>query len=219
MFLWGFIALIVFFISDPYLWPSPIERLKESILFHASYAQSAHVQQTGCTFSQPLVWLAQSFPWHPGVFSVAIDLLLISILAIVGLSRMWAKERVYGVWLGSGRIFPVDLADQWPQYILILTAPLSIGAAEGIKGLLIEPVKSIWQKFRTKKQKHLISVQELIKSTPWLLPGLIALSVLLLYPLVYQLAMSVTDFSGPSIKDGIEGWGLAGSLGGANRSG
>ncbi len=204
VFLWGLIAIIVFFISDPYLWPSPIERLKESILFHASYAQSAHVQQTGWPFWQPLVWLAQSCPWHPGVFSVAIDL-LISILAIVGISRMWAKERVYGLWLGMAVFFLLIWPTKWPQYILILTAPLSIGAAEGINGLLIEPIKSVWQKFRVKKQKNPISIRELINSTPWLLPGMITLSVLLLYPLIYQLAMSVTDFSGPSIKDGIQG--------------
>jgi ABC-type sugar transport system permease subunit len=202
--MWGIIALLVFFFADPYLWPAPIERLKESILFHTSYSQSAHVQQTGWPFWQPLIWLAQSCPWHPGVFVVAIDL-IISILAIIGVSRLWAKERVYGFWLAIAIFFLLIWPTKWPQYILILTAPLSIAAAEGFRGLTVEPIKSAWRRIRAKRQTSRSSFREVIKSTPWLLPGLITLSVLILYPLLYQLAMSFTDFSGPSIKDGIQG--------------
>jgi ABC-type sugar transport system permease subunit len=201
---WGLIALFVFFICDPYLWPAPIDRLKESILFHASYAQSAHVQQTGWPFWQPLVWLAQSCPWHPGVFVVAIDL-LISILAIVGINRLWARDQVYGLWLGIAVFFLLIWPTKWPQYILILTAPLSIAAAEGVKALLFEPLASTWKRVRGKKRWSSFSLRELLRGAPWLLPGMLTLSVLILYPLLYQAAMSLTDFSGPSIKDGIQG--------------
>ena len=203
--LWGLIALLVFFIADPYLWPSPITRLKKSILYHVSYSQTAEeVQQTGWPFWQPLVWLAQSCPWHPGVFVVAIDLVT-SILAMAGLSRMWAKERVHGLWLGVAIFFLLIWPTKWPQYILILTVPLSYAAAEGFNGLIIEPIVSAWHRIRTKKTASTISMREMVMSTPWLLPGLITLGVLILYPLFYQVAMSLTDFSGPSIKDGIQG--------------
>jgi ABC-type sugar transport system permease subunit len=222
LILWGVIALGVFFITDPFLWPSPIERLKESILFNASYSQSAHVRETGWPLWQPLVWLAQSCPWHPGVFIVSIDL-LISLLAITGLSRLWVKERVYGLWLGTAIVFLLIWPTKWPQYILILTAPLSLAAAEGFKGLVVEPVISIWHKIRARQKVPRISLREMIKATPWLLPGIIALTILILYPLIYQLAMSVTDFSGPSIRDGIQGgiwraaWeGLTGQIKAAN---
>ena len=112
------------------------------------------------------------------------------------------------LWVVAGDcgIFPVDLANQMasiyphPDRTIIYLQPQRASS-----GLLIEPVKSFWHKFRARKQTNPISLREIIKSTPWLLPGLITLSVLILYPLIYQLAMSVTDFSGPSIKDGIQG--------------
>ena len=204
LLLWGIIALFVFFIADPYLWPAPIERLKESIFFHASYSQSAHVQETGWPLWQPLIWLAQSVQWHPGVFVISIDL-LISILAIAGLSRMWARERVFGLWLGTAIVFLLIWPTKWPQYILILTAPLSYAAAEGFKGLIVEPIKSLGRKIRAKREIEPISFRELTRAAPWLLPGVITLTVLILYPLIYQFAMAFTDFSGPSIKDGIQG--------------
>jgi ABC-type sugar transport system permease subunit len=204
LLLWGIIAMFVFFMADPYLWPAPIERLKESVLFHASYSQSAHVQETGWPLWQPLIWLAQSIQWHPGVFVISIDL-LISILAIAGLSRMWARERVFGLWLGTAIVFLLIWPTKWPQYILILTAPLSYAAAEGFKGLIVEPIKSLWRKIRAKREIEPISFRELTRAAPWLLPGVITLTVLILYPLIYQFAMAFTDFSGPSIKDGIQG--------------
>ncbi|PWB53226.1 MAG: hypothetical protein C3F13_09645 [Anaerolineales bacterium] len=203
--IWGGLALLVFFLADPYLWPSPIERLKESILFHAAYTTTAQeVQQTGWPFWQVLVWLAQSCPWHPGVFVVAIDL-FISLLAIFGFSRMWKKQRVFGLWLIIAIVFLLFWPTKWPQYILILTAPLSYAAAEGTKNLVVDPVKSLWARLREKREKSHDSRRESIRAIPWLVPGIITLTVLLLYPLVYELAMSLTDFNARSIKDGING--------------
>ena len=43
------------------------------------------------------------------------------------------------------------------------------------------------------------------QALPWLVPGLIALSVLAIFPLIYQAAMSLTDFNAISIRDGIRG--------------
>jgi ABC-type sugar transport system permease subunit len=204
MFLWGIIAIFIFFLADPYIWPAPIERLKGSILFLASYSQSAHVQQTGWPFWQPLVWLAQSVPWSKEAFAVAFDI-VISILAICGLSRMWAKQRVYGLWLGIAIFFLLIWPTKWPQYILILTAPLSIAAAEGLMGVVVDPIKSVWIRLKTKPQATSFSVRELIKATPWLLPGVLTLTVLILYPLIYETAVSLTDLSRLSLKDGIQG--------------
>jgi arabinogalactan oligomer/maltooligosaccharide transport system permease protein len=174
------------------------------VLYHAAYSQSTAVQESYYGFWQPLVYLSLSVPWHPGVFVIAIDL-LISILAIGGLARLWAKERVYGIWLATAILFLMVWPTKWPQYILILTAPLSFAAAEGFKRWVIEPIKSIWKKKRISQKAQPISFREMIKASPWLLPGAITLSVLILFPLMYQLAMSTTDFSLPSIKDGING--------------
>ncbi len=203
--LWSGIALVVFFLADPYLWPAPIVRLKESILFHASYATGAQeVQSAQFPIWQPLVWLAQSVPWNREVFILGIDL-LISILGIVGFSRMWVKERVYGLWLGVAIFFLLIWPTKWPQYILILTVPVSYAAAEGFGRLVVEPVKSAWRNRKVKRERPHLSVRESILSAPWLLSGIITMGVLILFPLIYQLAMAMTDFSGLSIRDGIQG--------------
>jgi ABC-type sugar transport system permease subunit len=203
--LWAAISIFVFFLADPYLWPAPFERLKESILYHAAYTTGAQeVQSAQFPTWQPLVWLAQSVPWNREVFIFGIDL-LISILGIIGFSRMWAKERVYGLWLGAAIFFLLIWPTKWAQYILILTVPLSYAAAEGLGRLVIEPIKSAWGNRKVKHEKVHLSWRESIQSVPWLLPGIITIGVLILFPLIYQLAMAMTDFSGLSIRDGIQG--------------
>ena len=203
--LWAVMAVVIFFLADPYLWPAPFERLKESILYHATYTTGAQeVQSAQFPFWQPLVWLAQSVPWDRQVFVFGIDL-LISILGIVGFSRMWAKERVYGLWLGVAIFFLLIWPTKWPQYILILTVPLSYAAAEGVIRLVFEPIKSAWRNRKVKREKVHLPLRESIQSVPWLLPGIITIGVLILFPLIYQLAMAMTDFSGLSIRDGIQG--------------
>ena len=54
---------------------------------------------------------------------------------------------------------------------------------------------------------------------PWLVPGVIALCLLALFPLIYQAAMALTDFNAISIRDGIHGRRLARRLAGADRAG
>ena len=58
---WAGIALVAFFIFDPYLWPHPVERLRKSLLFHASYSQSSNVTEDKLPFWQPLFWLGTPY--------------------------------------------------------------------------------------------------------------------------------------------------------------
>ena len=44
----------MFFAADPFLWPDPIQRLKESVLYHAGYATSAAEQVYIDGVRQPL---------------------------------------------------------------------------------------------------------------------------------------------------------------------
>jgi hypothetical protein len=39
--LWGGLAVLIFFLADPYLWPDPLMRLKESVFYHAGYFSTA----------------------------------------------------------------------------------------------------------------------------------------------------------------------------------
>src|SRR5260221_7843385 len=88
--LWGVFAIVIFFAADPYLWPDPIGRLKDSVLYHAAYATGAsEVQGANYPIWQPFVWLSMSPSAElEDVFVVAPDL-LITILGIFSLTRLW----------------------------------------------------------------------------------------------------------------------------------
>src|SRR6185369_11191857 len=88
--LWGLMAFVIFLLSDPYLWPDPIGRLKESVLYHAGYASTAsEVQNADFPAWQPFFWLFFSpYWWQKGVFPFPFDL-VITIFALVGLKRLW----------------------------------------------------------------------------------------------------------------------------------
>ncbi len=204
--LWGIFAVVIFFAADPYLWPNPIERLQASVFYHAGYATGAsEVQGANFPFWQPFVWLNMSpSVWHADVFVMAPDL-LITILAVFGLAQLWKKKRVYALWLGIAIFFLLLWPTKWPQYILVLTVPLSLAAAETI-GLGWEKVKESLSNFRRRKEARAsFNRREVLRSIPWLVPGLVVFALFTLFPLIFQFAISLTDFNSISIKDGLNG--------------
>lgn len=208
---WGMLSLVVFFLADPYLWTDPLTRLKASILFNTAYAQSAHVQSAGYPVWQPLVWLFQSVPWHPGVFIISLDI-FIAIFALLGIAPLWRKRRVFAIWLLVGLVFLLLWSTKWPQYILLLTAPLSLAAAEGVRATVWHPLKNWYDQVRAKKgspsiEKPSLRVtwRETRRAIPWLLPGLLVLGTIALFPLIFQAAMALTDFRATAIRDGLNG--------------
>jgi ABC-type sugar transport system permease subunit len=210
---WGLLSIPVFVAFDPRLWVDGFQRLKETVLYHGAYAQSAHVKDAGYPMWQPLVWLSSSVPWHPGVFPVMLDG-LISLLAVAGLGRTWRKQRVLGLWLGIALGFLLWWNTKWPQYILILTAPLAVAAAEGTLGVVVEPVLGWLRRARVQRAGRAwrladwlapLRSRDLKGAMPWLWPGTLALLLLTGFPLLFQLAMVLTDFNGASIRDGING--------------
>lgn len=205
---WGALSLAVFVLFDPPLWPDPIGRLRDSLLFSVAYSQGGHVQSAGLPFYQPLLWISQPVPWHPGVFVILPDVFIL-LLALIGLRRLGQRRAVFAVWLAVGLAFLLVWPTKWPQYILVITAPLCLAAAEGAQIVLIEPLRGVLQRRRTDRGDpgalRQAARREGRKALPWLAPGLLALTVLALFPLVYQLAMALTDFSGPAIKDGMQG--------------
>jgi arabinogalactan oligomer/maltooligosaccharide transport system permease protein len=104
---------------------------------------------------------------------------------------------------------------KWPQYLLTITAPLCLSSAEGLRAAVWEPLR---RQVRHGKIREMISslrhggeifnrysTRELRKAWLWLLPGVITLSLIAFFPLIYQGAMAVTDFNAMSIIDGIRG--------------
>lgn len=203
---WGVVALLVFWLCDPFLWQDPLSRLMDSLFYSINYSQSSLVQRAGYPFWQPLVWLFTSVPWHKGVFLVSLDG-LIALLGLFGLSRLWREHPVYVFWLGMGLLFLFLWNTKWPQYILLLTFPVSLAAANGLTVLVVEPFKRLWREnvWRPKFDIRQVKFGEFKHALLWLLPGIIVLAALALYPMVFQTAMAMTDFSAVSIRDGLNG--------------
>lgn len=206
---WGLLVIIVFFAFDPYLWLAPFSRLKDSIFYHLTYSTGAsEVQRAGFPFYQSLVYLGTSpaaLGWQPGAFPVALDTPIL-ILAAFGLVSLWKKQRVYVLWLGVAFLFLFFWPAKWAQYILVVTAPLSLAASEGLLNLTIRPIQ-YWltrrkEKTVRKKNDHPV---DLCRSLPWLIPGLLAFAILTLFPLIFQFGVSLTDFGANSIRDGFHG--------------
>jgi len=229
----GFVGLaaLAFLVCDPYLWPDPVGRLVDSLAFHPGYATSDAVARTGWPAWQPLVWLFGSVPFHiEGTFYVALDL-LITILAIVGLRRLWDRQRVMAVWLLLGLAFLIVWPTKWPQYVLVLSAPVSLAAAHGLRLTVVEPIGG-WIRARLRGRGARseaaggrgagrpagagawTGARRLGSALPWLVPGLLALAVLAVLPLLYESAMALTDFSGSSLRDGINGGVVREAVGG-----
>ena len=210
--LWGLLAVGCFVAFNPRLWHEPLPRLMQMIRFHGDYSQSAHVKAAGYPIWQPLVWLAQSVPWHRGVFYVMLDL-YISLLALVGLRSLWRKNRMMALWLVIGLGFLFIWPTKWPQYVLTITFPLCLAAAQGILVGLWQPLCRLWKYlFRARpavtpaqQEAKRIARREGRMAIPWLVPGLLVLAVIALFPLIFQFAMALTDFNARSIRDGIQG--------------
>lgn len=206
---WGVLAVLVFFAADPYLWHDPISRLKESVLYHGGYAMSEHVAQAGYVPWQPLVWLIMPVPWHPGVFVLPMDM-FVFFLALFGLKRLWEQQRVFALWFGLGLLFLLLWPTKWPQYILMLSAPVCLAAAQGFNAVIGEPAARWFHRFRMpkgieKESLARVTWRQNLAAFPWLLPGATMLLLITLFPLIYQLAMSLTDMNVMSLKDGISG--------------
>jgi ABC-type sugar transport system permease subunit len=208
---WGGIALIVFFLADPYLWPDPITRLRDSIGYHGRYATTAaEVQDANFPIWQPLVWLAQAVPWSPEVFPVPLDAIVL-LFAVLGLKRLWQKYRVFALWLIIMIVFLFFWPTKWPQYVLMLTAPLALSAVEGLRLVIWEPFSHWVRRVRSDGMQRptrsslKTAWRETRQAFPWIVPGLIALGLIALFPLIYQLAMSLTDLGTLSLKDGMRG--------------
>ena len=135
---WALVSILVFVACDPYLWPHPISRLTQSILFHEEFQDSRLVLQYHYPFWQPLRWLAAfstNYDLGPaGAFIVNVDALIFA-FAVIGLPRLYHSQRFTFYWLTVGLLFLLLWTTKWPQYTLIILAPFSMAAAEGVSTL------------------------------------------------------------------------------------
>ena len=160
---------------------------------------------------QPLVWLFQPVPWHPGVFYVSLDF-VITLFAALGFRSLWRRQPVMALWLAIGLAFLLVWPTKWPQYILTITVPWTMAGAEGLRVTLWEPLLRFvrnkgWRRQRKPRDPGSLRVarRDARLAAPWLLPGTLTLALLALFPLVFQAVVALTDFNLASIKDGMNG--------------
>src|SRR3972149_6021263 len=138
--LWGMVSILVFVVFNPRLWAGS-NPLSQALLYHFDYAQSEHVRRAGFPVWQPLVWLSMPVPWHPGVFLISIDL-FVSLLAVLGLRRLWARQPVFALWLGIAFFFLLVLpAKVAPHISYPARAPLALCGRGGESQTLAALIK------------------------------------------------------------------------------
>ena len=120
-------ALLTFLLLDVQLWAAPLSRLRDSLLFHPAYSQSQHVVLQHLPWWQELYYLAHSIPWHPGVFLLSWDTLILT-LAVLGLPFLYRRRPIFLLWLLLGIAALLLWPTKWPQYTLIVAAPLCLSA-------------------------------------------------------------------------------------------
>ena len=222
---WLLLGFAAFMLANPYLWPDPVGRLASSIAYHGGYATSEAVRETGWPMWQPLVWLMGSVPWHDrGTFIVTIDI-VITALAAVGLRRTWREHRMFALWLGIGLAFLIVWPTKWPQYVLVISAPLSLAAAHGTR-IALAPVggwlRGIARQVTTSGAAPAASpghgvrggLRDLRHASPWLVPGLVGFVILAIVPIVYEVFMALTDLRLKNLKDGLQGGVIREAVGG-----
>ena len=153
---YGLVAALVFFAGDIYLWPDPVHRLLGSIQFHFRYQKEPKVNSVYPVW-QIFYWFSKSvsqqdpiaIPHLGNSFLLSLDL-PISILAIIGLPRLFKKNSLFFVWLVLSIAFLLVWSAKWPQYTMLVVTPLCLSASEGFHMIVIDPLVRLINRFRLK---------------------------------------------------------------------
>lgn len=132
---WGLLSVAMFFVFDPYLWPHPIARLSQSVLFHEVFQDSRLVLQLHYPWWQPLRWLSAFGAYYDlapaSAFPVNVDTFIFA-LAVIGVPRLFKKQPFFICWLAVGLLFLLAWNTKWPQYTVTILAPFCMAAAQGV---------------------------------------------------------------------------------------
>ncbi len=133
--IWAFLIVVVFFISNPILWPKPLDRFLYSIQYHINYSQSEAVSKYNYPFWQPFVWLVSQNKRYHNAFIFNPDVIIL-ILAFLGLPIIFKKYRVMAIWLVMTLAFLLIWDTKWPQYIMMLVTPLCLSAGLALQEIV-----------------------------------------------------------------------------------
>ncbi|GAP16094.1 hypothetical protein LARV_03890 [Longilinea arvoryzae] len=158
------LAAAAFVGADPYLYPDPAGRLANSLAFSLDYQNGEAVRAAGYPFHQPLIWLSrpvtafatpienQPMPERGPEFIFLLDT-FIFLLAILGLPRLFKQQPVFFAWLAIGLAFLLIWNTKWPQYAVLVVAPMCLSASEGLSALA-EAGKKTWTKMMKRMRRN-----------------------------------------------------------------
>jgi len=124
-------SMATFLALDPYLWPDPIGRFHDSVLFHFAYSHGEHVRKIGLPWYYQVMWMfmpaakisfAEVFPFQ------GVSLVLLP-LAVLG-APLAARRRPVWAWTALvGSVFLLVWPVKWPHYLLVVLPSLCMLAA------------------------------------------------------------------------------------------
>ncbi len=140
LFLYLFAAALAFWAFNPSLWADPINRLWQSLTFHAGYTSGTDVLRANYPWYQAVNWITDRVPWHANVFFFPTTDLLIFILLFFGLLRE-ARQRPWSlVWMATTFLTLLLWPTKWPQYTLVLIPAICLAASSGVK-VIVDKVR------------------------------------------------------------------------------
>jgi hypothetical protein len=140
---WGVIALGVFFLLNPYLWPAPVDRLDQQLRYHRTYSQQERVQQAPVKALIQMVTPGNHLGHlldGPGLFAITDRVMLA--LAVPGVVALLWRRSVYGVWAVLGFAFLMIWPTQWIQHNMLIVVPYSVAA--GMGGWMLARLALTW---------------------------------------------------------------------------
>jgi hypothetical protein len=145
------LAVAAFLVFDVHLWRDPLIRLRDSLFFHPAYTHSLDVLAAGYPWYQPLVWISNSVQWHPQVFFFPTADELVFYLALPGLYLALRRQPWAPVWVLIAFVTLLLWPTKWPQYSLIMTAPLCLLAAATARWLYakVKTENPYWDTIKT----------------------------------------------------------------------
>ena len=133
--LWAIFALGIFFMLDPALWPDPVERLHDSLLFSVRFTSGSAVQNAAYPWYQPLAWLFASGPPGWPLLPLLIERAML-LLCTIAIWRNGRNEQVATVWLLGAFGFLLIWPTKWEQYVVPLAVPGALLAATFVQDQL-----------------------------------------------------------------------------------
>ncbi len=169
--LWLFLAGLFFYVFNPSIWldigkPLSETRLYKSLMFHENYSLHTSMEKP-MPFYQQFLWYTRHSvsKWHPGFFSVDTGVFLL-FLGFLGLPLTLVRKPLIGYWIISYTFFLLIWPVKWPQYTLLLSAPLSISASILLTELISASIRYVSRlEFDLKHWLIVFTILSIISST------------------------------------------------------